>query len=329
MRVQILHVPDCPNTPVLRSRVEQVLAGRNGVEVDERVVRDQVEAVALGMTGSPTLLVDGVDPFASAGVPASVSCRLYIDESGALSGAPSLAQLRAVFAGEPSTGSVGDGLTLAGWRAADTRSRHAAMPGPLRALQQDERRHFEDSGEPPDLAWIGKRAVARGLDPDAATARLSAADLVHFDESGRVAVAYPFSGTPSGHRVHLAVGVPVWAMCAIDALGIPQMADRDATITATDPSSGDPIRVELRAGAWRWSPSSTAVLIAHTGTRGPSALCTCGHVNFYSTPERARADLAANRQLTGRILDHDDAIELARSIFAGLLPDPDPLRASD
>ena len=40
---------------------------------------------------------------------------------------------------------------------------------------------------------------------------------------------------PSMHRVQLAGGPAVWAMCAIDLLGIPQMADRDATIIATDP----------------------------------------------------------------------------------------------
>jgi hypothetical protein len=40
---------------------------------------------------------------------------------------------------------------------------------------------------------------------------------------GAVAVGYPFSRTPTRHRVQLAGTPPVWAMCAIDALGIPQM----------------------------------------------------------------------------------------------------------
>ncbi len=103
MRLQILHVPDCPNTAVLRSRLEQVVAGRDDIAIDERTVRDEDEAAALAMTGSPTLLIDGVDPFSSAGLAPSVSCRLYADESGALSGAPSVAQLQEVFAGEPPT----------------------------------------------------------------------------------------------------------------------------------------------------------------------------------------------------------------------------------
>jgi hypothetical protein len=46
------------------------------------------------MHGSPTLLIDGVDPFAEPGQPPSMSCRPYRDENGQLSVAPSLSQLR-------------------------------------------------------------------------------------------------------------------------------------------------------------------------------------------------------------------------------------------
>jgi len=46
------------------------------------------------MHGSPTLLIDGVDPFAEPGQPPSLSCRLYRDDDGRTSGAPSAGQLR-------------------------------------------------------------------------------------------------------------------------------------------------------------------------------------------------------------------------------------------
>lgn len=95
MKLQILHVPDCPNTSLLITRLEQ--AGRANAGIQMTVVRDEAEAVAVGMTGSPTLLVDGADPFAVSGEPPSMSCRLYVDEDGAVSGAPSLSQLRAAL----------------------------------------------------------------------------------------------------------------------------------------------------------------------------------------------------------------------------------------
>ena len=46
------------------------------------------------MHGSPTILVDGTDPFAAPGEPASVSCRLYRDDNGQVESAPSASQLR-------------------------------------------------------------------------------------------------------------------------------------------------------------------------------------------------------------------------------------------
>jgi hypothetical protein len=95
MRVEILHVPDCPSVPLLRERLDEALADTGAVaEVTQRVVEDAETATAVGMTGSPTLLVDGVDPFAEPGVVPSVSCRLYRDEDGHLDGAPSVARLR-------------------------------------------------------------------------------------------------------------------------------------------------------------------------------------------------------------------------------------------
>ena len=98
MRVRVLHVLDCLGAASLRMRLAEVLADRADVSVDEQLVEDADAAATMGMRGSPTLLIDGVDPFAGAGNPPSLSCRLYLDESGRLSGVPSVAQLRAVLA---------------------------------------------------------------------------------------------------------------------------------------------------------------------------------------------------------------------------------------
>ncbi|MGW1073025.1 hypothetical protein [Streptomyces sp. NPDC002537] len=103
MRVEMLTVPDCPNGPVLRERLALALAGRTDVEFTEHVVDDQAEAERRGMHGSPTLLVDGHDPFAAPGAAASVSCRLYRGADGRVDGAPSIEELRRVL-DAPATG---------------------------------------------------------------------------------------------------------------------------------------------------------------------------------------------------------------------------------
>jgi len=95
MRLQVLHVPGCPNAVALTTRLAQLLGGRDRVE--QQVICDENEAAAAGMSGSPTLLLDGIDPFAVARRPPGLSCRLYLDENGALAGAPSLVQLRAAI----------------------------------------------------------------------------------------------------------------------------------------------------------------------------------------------------------------------------------------
>jgi hypothetical protein len=54
-------------------------------------------AAAAGMRGSPTLLINGRDPFAHAAAPDrgfGLSCRIYRDEHGRAVPAPSVTQLR-------------------------------------------------------------------------------------------------------------------------------------------------------------------------------------------------------------------------------------------
>ena len=95
MTLEILQVPGCPGADLLAARLDGLLAGRRGVT--RRVVASQAEAERLGMTGSPTLLADGADPFARPGLLPAVSCRLYSDEHGQPRPAPSTSQLRATL----------------------------------------------------------------------------------------------------------------------------------------------------------------------------------------------------------------------------------------
>jgi len=46
------------------------------------------------MHGSPTLLINGTDPFATPGQAASLSCRIYRDDAGRAGPAPSVEALQ-------------------------------------------------------------------------------------------------------------------------------------------------------------------------------------------------------------------------------------------
>ena len=94
MELVVLAVPGCPNAAVLEQRLAQVAAGRPGVTIRRVEVTDVAGAAGQGMSGSPTLLIDGTDPFAQPGAGPALACRLYRDDDGRLSGAPSAAALQ-------------------------------------------------------------------------------------------------------------------------------------------------------------------------------------------------------------------------------------------
>ena len=98
MDLTILAVPDCSSAPVLEDRLNAILDGlKAGGSVSRKVIPDEHEVARWGIQGSPTLLIDGADPFADPGQPSSMSCRLYRNEGGQTSGAPSVGQLQQVI----------------------------------------------------------------------------------------------------------------------------------------------------------------------------------------------------------------------------------------
>ncbi|WP_345582073.1 hypothetical protein [Streptomyces prasinosporus] len=92
MDLIVLAVPDCPNVAAMLERLEQALPD-DAAPVDVHVISSEAEAARYGMHGSPTLLINGTDPFASQDTTVSVSCRIYRDADGRTIGAPSVEQL--------------------------------------------------------------------------------------------------------------------------------------------------------------------------------------------------------------------------------------------
>lgn len=95
MDVRLLVVPGCPHDGPAMDLLARTLAdlGHADVRVRRVVVRSQEQAEWLGFVGSPTVLVDGVDPFATTGQPPGLTCRIYRTAEGA-SAIPDPAALR-------------------------------------------------------------------------------------------------------------------------------------------------------------------------------------------------------------------------------------------
>lgn len=96
VEVVVLHVDGCPGVNPLLDRLD-VAGNLAGVIVRPilTVVADERAAVQLGMSGSPTVLIDGLDPFLSNAGP-SLGCRLYHSANG-FDGAPTVAALTAAL----------------------------------------------------------------------------------------------------------------------------------------------------------------------------------------------------------------------------------------
>lgn len=196
----------------------------------------------------------------------------------------------------------------------------ADLPSALTELHRHVLRTFLATGGPPGIADLRRLARGLGLSPGAAMLRLADADLVHTDPAaGAVTAAYPFSTAPTPHVVRVAGAALVYAMCAIDALGIPLMAGRDGVISSVSPVSRDPITVEYRAGTWRWQPATAAVLIVSNGAAGPSLCCTCPFNTFHATAEQAAAYLRECAAVRGWVVTQTEAAKAAQAEFGSLL----------
>jgi hypothetical protein len=319
MRVQVLTVADCPNGPVLIERLADALADRPDVEVEHRLVLDAREAARLGMHGSPTLLLDGRDPFTGPQNPAGLSCRLYRGVDGHVEGAASVRELRQVVRDHLASGDPGG--RMASVLAVDRGGRGRSAPAErgLRAVQQAVLRAFAATGSPPPAVELQAAAAACGVPEAEVVTELAANDFLCVDEEGRITVAYPFSTAPTEHLVEIGDGPRVWAMCAIDALGIPVMLGRDAVITSTDPASGRPIRVEFVNGTAFWEPSSAVVSYAARAQAGPAAATCCGYLLFFTDRDAAAAWIQQDPDVSGRVLDQTHAEQFGADIFGALL----------
>jgi hypothetical protein len=91
MRITLQYFDDCPNWRVAEERLRAALTelGRPHEPIEHQRVESPEDAARVSFGGSPTILMDGVDPFADPAGPAGYACRVYGGDA-----APSVAQIR-------------------------------------------------------------------------------------------------------------------------------------------------------------------------------------------------------------------------------------------
>ncbi len=96
MDVTLLYFEDCPNWQTAEGHLELLAQEMPDLRLSRHLVGTAEEAERVGFAGSPSILIDGIDPFAEPNNPAGLSCRIYQTPAGP-AGSPTLDQLRKVL----------------------------------------------------------------------------------------------------------------------------------------------------------------------------------------------------------------------------------------
>ena len=99
MEITLLYFDGCPNWRHTDQDLRRLIAA-GAVQADLRHLRVETpeDAERLGFRGSPTVVVDGRDPFATGDEPVGLACRVYQTDHGPR-GRPTFDQVRHVLLG--------------------------------------------------------------------------------------------------------------------------------------------------------------------------------------------------------------------------------------
>jgi hypothetical protein len=95
MEVRLQYFDGCPSWETTYKWLREALdeLGQGAVELVLERVQTREEAERLQFVGSPTVLIDGRDPFAPSEARHGLACRIYLTPEG-LAGSPTREQLR-------------------------------------------------------------------------------------------------------------------------------------------------------------------------------------------------------------------------------------------
>jgi hypothetical protein len=104
MKVTIQYFDGCPHWQLADERIRNVIEGMStdDVSLEYQLIDSPEKADRVGFLGSPTILVDGRDPFATGTEQVGMTCRVFRTDQG-VQGAPTESQLRGILARKPPT----------------------------------------------------------------------------------------------------------------------------------------------------------------------------------------------------------------------------------
>ncbi len=96
MKITLQYFEGCPNWTLAYERLIALAEDRPDIVLTRQIIDTAEEAERTGFHGSPSILIDHIDPFAGPGAPVGLACRRYLTPEGP-AGAPTLDQIRAAL----------------------------------------------------------------------------------------------------------------------------------------------------------------------------------------------------------------------------------------
>lgn len=93
MEITLQYFDGCPNWMIAERQLATLIQQRGlEAEIRHQLIDSPEAAVEHGFRGSPTILINGWDPFAEPDAPVGLSCRMYPTDDGP-AGSPTWQQL--------------------------------------------------------------------------------------------------------------------------------------------------------------------------------------------------------------------------------------------
>jgi hypothetical protein len=148
--------------------------------------------------------------------------------------------------------------------------------------------------------------------------QLDELDVIHLnEEKTEVLAAYPFSGVRTSHRIQFNDKSynPVYAMCAIDALGLGFMLDKDFSIESKCFHCGEEIKIRIESNEIVHIIPKTTVVWGHMEYSCCAATSLCNNINFFSSEHHFEEWQRNRDQSRGYLLHIQEAFFLGKQFF--------------
>ncbi len=181
-------------------------------------------------------------------------------------------------------------------------------------------REFPNLGRAPTTAEIANALSLSKGEVEGILKKLHESDIVYMKD-GVVLAAYPFSSRPTAHKVTFKGKETrkAYALCAIDALGIPFMHGEDVDIESACAHCGERLTIKIRGlGIVERSPLDALVWI---GLKYSSHAATslCASLIFFHSRQHLEEWRSENPNEEGRALSLAEAMHVGRVLFEGRL----------